>query len=792
MSTTQRPPHAASQPPRVTGRMVLERDDRADGDPGLPSAWLVVAAPVPVLVASLALRPLVQGIAWWMSALVVTVVVVAVMLAFRQRSRLARFVALVVTLVAGSSAAALLNDVQPFGWLDRNGALGAMLEAIRVNPAPLPETDAIRLEMTVLIVWVAGVSVFLAVIAPTAALAAVPALVILVVPGVITGSPAGSVLVVLTGIAFLLLLWLSVRPIQHAFPAVVIGVLGLVVAVGLPSVVPLNASWLSGVTGAIQAPLQPGRPGTLLKLGDDLRRPTEIEVFRYRTSSGSAEYLKLADLDEFGTGDWVPTVVDASSAPTADQGQSAVGVNPRLATRGDAEIRITGLSSQYLPVPSGAVAVQSQSTTLDLANWRWMGDSNTIRSTGPVTRRADLYSVYGGATFANPYLDAIAARGRLDAAGRGADWVQPSKAQLRTDLQLPRDLPASIRNAAERVAGNAGDEYEQGRALEDWFRGGRFTYSETAPVEQGYDGDSMAVIAKFLQVRAGYCVHFASSMAVMARVLGIPSRIAVGYRPGGTDQNGEFSVSNRQLHSWPELYIQGAGWVGFEPTPVDETGASNTQPSSAATPSALNTPSALPSANDSVPSPTAATPTPTVEPQSGGATGGPGDSGAGWGIGLGILALALVLVGPGLVRAVRRQRRLGMLGAGREPALHAWRELLDDVADHGFSPGIAPPDDAAAAARTARAVLGRLRTTLPPAVLPHLGLVVDAVDQERYGPAGSAGVDPGVLLAAVREARGALDAAVPTRRLVLSRIFPPSLAPSAAWSPGGPRRPRRV
>jgi transglutaminase-like putative cysteine protease len=771
----------------VTGRTILERDDRAEADPGLPSVWLVIAAPAPALIAALALRPLVQGIAWWMSALVITVVVVAVMLAVRQRSRLARLIALLVSLVACSSAAALLNDIQPLGWLDRNGALGAMLEAIRVNPAPLPETDPIRLMMTVIIVWVAGVSLFLAVIAPTAALAAVPALIILVVPGVISGTPAGPVLVVLTGVAFLVLLWLSVRPIQHAFPAVVVGVIGLVVAVGLPSVVPLNASWLSGVTGAIQAPLQPGRPGTLLKLGDDLRRPTEIEVFRYRTSSGSPEYLKLADLDEFGTGDWVPTVTDASTAPTAEQGQLATGVNPRLATRGDAEIRITGLSSQYLPVPSGAVAVQSQSTTLDLADWRWMGDSNTIRSTGPVTRRSDLYSVYGGSTFANPFLDAIAARGRLDAAGRSADWVTPSRAQLRTDLQLPENLPTSIRNAAERVAGNAGNAYEQGRALEDWFRSGLFTYSETAPVEQGYDGDSMDVIAKFLQVRAGYCVHFASSMAVMARVLGIPSRIAVGYRPGGAEQDGEFSVSNRQLHSWPELYIQGAGWVAFEPTPVDETSDSAAQPSNAATPSTLATPSPLPSASDAVPAPTTPTATPTLNPQSG-ATGGASDGSGGLGLGLGVLVLALVLVGPGLFRTLRRQRRLGAIGAGRDPALNAWRELLDDVADHGFAPGVAPPDDAAAAARTARAVLGRLRATLPASVLPHLALVVDALDRERYAPGGASDVDPAVLLAAVREARGALDAAVPVRRVVLSRVFPPSLAPSSAWAPGRPRR----
>ena len=52
------------------------------------------------------------------------------------------------------------------------------------------------------------------------------------------------------------------------------------------------------------------------------------------------------------------------------------------------------------------------------------------------------------------------------------------------------------------------------------------------PLKQGYDGDGGAVIAKFLEVKSGYCVHFASAMALMARTLGIPSRVTEGYLPG--------------------------------------------------------------------------------------------------------------------------------------------------------------------------------------------------------------------------------------------------------------------
>jgi transglutaminase-like putative cysteine protease len=532
----------------------------------------------------------------------------------------------------------------------------------------------------------------------------------------------------------------------------------------------------------VQSPIQPGRPGTLLNLGQDLRRPNDLEVFRYRSADGQPQYLKLADLDEFGTGDWVPTVNDASTAQTADQTQWAQGVNPRLASRDDVTVQITGLSSSYLPLPSGAMSVQSKSTNLDLAQWRWSGTANTVRSTGPATARGATYEAYGASTFANAYLDAVAGSGRLDRAG-GPGFREPSAAQLRTDLALPAELPSVIRRTALAVDRGATTDYDKARALEQWFRSDRFTYSETAPVEQGYDGDSMDVIATFLDVKSGYCVHFASAMAVMARTLDIPSRIAVGYRAGASREDGQYTVSNRQLHSWPELYIKGAGWVAFEPTP-DADAAAQTAPSPSASASAAPA-TPLPAPGETTTPSSTASPTPTA----GAATDARGAAGTGGpsvpvGVLVGLLLVLAVLAAPGVVRALRRRRRLAAIAAGRQPAVTAWRELLDDVADHGLAPGLVPPDDAAAAARTARAVLGRLRGVVPSAVLPHLERVVDAVDAERY--AASASVDAAGVLRDVLEARTALDGSVSGARVVRSRLLPPSLVPSSAWS--GARR----
>ncbi|MDO5743026.1 MAG: transglutaminase domain-containing protein, partial [Micrococcaceae bacterium] len=145
-------------------------------------------------------------------------------------------------------------------------------------------------------------------------------------------------------------------------------------------------------------------------------------------------------------------------------------------------------------------------------------------------------------------------------------------------LALPEDTPASLARATEDAVSTAGDDpYEQAVAIQDYLRSTMFTYSEKTPVEDGYDGSGMQVIDAFLKEKAGYCVHFASTMALMARELEIPSRLVTGYAPGTptgveiTGQEGsklkEFTVSARNAHAWPELYFPAVGWVGFEPTP---------------------------------------------------------------------------------------------------------------------------------------------------------------------------------------------------------------------------------
>jgi hypothetical protein len=81
-------------------------------------------------------------------------------------------------------------------------------------------------------------------------------------------------------------------------------------------------------------------------------------------------------------------------------------------------------------------------------------------------------------------------------------------------------------------------------------------------------GGGDAVEQFLFDMRQGYCTYYASSMAVLARSLGIPARVAIGYATGEYDPAGRmYIVREADAHAWPELYV-GGRWLPFEPTPI--------------------------------------------------------------------------------------------------------------------------------------------------------------------------------------------------------------------------------
>jgi transglutaminase-like putative cysteine protease len=140
----------------------------------------------------------------------------------------------------------------------------------------------------------------------------------------------------------------------------------------------------------------------------------------------------------------------------------------------------------------------------------------------------------------------------------GADYPAQVKALY---LALPT-VPERVAQLARDVTQGAATPYDQALALEAFLR----QYAYDLEVQQAPVGRD--VVDYFLfDVQRGYCDYYASAMVVMARSLGIPARLAVGYATGTYDPNERaFVVRERDAHSWPELYFPGVGWVHFEPT----------------------------------------------------------------------------------------------------------------------------------------------------------------------------------------------------------------------------------
>jgi len=121
-----------------------------------------------------------------------------------------------------------------------------------------------------------------------------------------------------------------------------------------------------------------------------------------------------------------------------------------------------------------------------------------------------------------------------------------------------------VSDLAEQLTTGAESGYEQALALQNFFRDGSFTYD--ANVAPGHSGNR---IEEFLSTRRGYCEQFAGTFAAMARSLGLPARVAVGFTVGEADPDDPdlYVVRGKHAHAWPEVHLPGVGWVAFEPTP---------------------------------------------------------------------------------------------------------------------------------------------------------------------------------------------------------------------------------
>ncbi len=514
--------------------------------------------------------------------------------------------------------------------------------------------------------------------------------------------------------------------------------------------------WMAGVAVLLAVLVGPQLPGAysrgILGVGDkgsrksgtrvtlsplvDIRGrlvgQSTVELFTVKAEVES--YWRITSLDRFDGTIWsslsnyrpagtrLPTV--ATDAARADT------------TRSTQEFAISGLASIWLPAAyrperlnaSGKIRFDPDSGSLATDKATSDGLKYTVESALPRLNAADLTAA-GAAVPAD-----IAAR----------------------YLELPNNMSRVVGQTAQRVVGAETSPYKRAKALQDWFRA-NFTYN--LQVEPGHDQNAME---RFLASRQGYCEQFAGTYAAMARSLGLPARVAVGFTFGTLGADGLWHVTGKEAHAWPEVYLGGYGWVAFEPTPGRGLpGAeqyTDVTPAQAADAPPVTVPDTAARAEEPAPAgdaSTAAGPLPIA----------PSAAGPRTAVAAVLVTLAALYAGgvPVLNRRRRHRRRAGA-ATPADRVLVAWAEATEDMAAAGLAPR---PDE------TAVEFAHRVCRAAGPAG-PALVRLADDTSAAAWS---SDGVPAGVAVRAEAEAAGVateLDAQA-TRRDKLMRALDPRL-----------------
>jgi transglutaminase-like putative cysteine protease len=577
-----------------------------------------------------------------------------------------------------------------------------------------------------------------------------------------------------------------------------VGFASVVVALCLPLFVPgLHTTRLIGGgpgiggTGGDGAGGSVGFPSPTTQLSQELHSGKASTVLVYTSTTDSPDYLQLYALDK---------LTDDSGWQLFGQPESSVAVDPRLPPApGLTTSAGTAKETTHITIASGigsdalgALPVPYPATTVTASGILHADKSTLMVFDSDASISGLRYSVTSLAE--SPPAQSLNA-----AAAPPADITA-------NDLAVPASYD-SLRALATSIAAAAGakTKYQEAVALQDWLANGKFSYTLEAPSVVDAAG-----LKQFLTVaKKGYCQQFSFAMAVLARLLGIPSRVAYGFTSGTEDSAGSWVVTTHDAHAWPELYFQGYGWLRFEPTPTGSTGQGTAyQPIYSVLPTNLE-PTATQTVPSSSPSPaaTGGLSNSNVPPNlryllDGGGSGATASGGAGpvspWEI-AGLVAAGLALlaaVAPWCARRVIRRRRWrhGRAGPVRAAPLQAdgiradgirvsqvradrvrardvawahaaWQELRDDLADYGA--GSLPSESPRAAAARAGE---RLRLADP--AREALGRIAIAEERARYAPAPADGSTLPADSAAVRRA---IAAAVPRRVRWRARLLPPSV-----------------
>ncbi|WP_069811807.1 transglutaminase TgpA family protein [Streptomyces sp. TP-A0874] len=760
---------------------------------------LALCAALATLLTACSLLPLVEPVGWIVQATITLAVVSGAGVVARRvplprpltvaAQALVALLLLTLLFARGQALGGLLPGPSALAELGR--LLGQGGDDVRQYAIPAPVTPGIRLMLVGGVLLIGLIVDSLAVTYRTVAPAGLPLLALYSVATGLSQSGASWLWFVTSAAGFLLLLLAEGRDRLSRWGPVLsgpsrsasrlgaglgerrhwsfapartgrrIGAAVLGVALLVPALVPslgsgvLNAPKRGSGEGPGSGTISAVNP--LVSLQNSLNQPENREVLRYRTDAPSARdlYLRIVALDRFDGDSWKSSERPVSAVPPRLPDPSGLSEDVSTSTVVTSVSAADWYRQDWLPLPYPATKVEVD------GRWRFEPEGRTLVGDRGQTTRGARYRV------SSLLLEPTAEQLRE---------ARPAPKRLQREYtSVPDSLPKVVARTARRVTSGASGPYEQAVRLQDWFASdGGFSYDTEVA-----SGTGPAAIARFLKEKEGFCVHFAFSMAAMARTLDIPARVAVGFTPGSAEYDGSVSVGLRDAHAWPELYFEGIGWLRFEPTP-----SRGTVPDYAVgdNPTVGGSDPDEPRVRDSAAPPQSPADSDRCSPQMRGAElcgagtedGGsatPTGGGSSLAPALGLAALALLLaasVTPVLWRSWVRRRRFGDRGEGEpdgaSPTLALWRELIDSAWDYGIL-----PDDSQTPRQAAERVVSAGGLVGPPAESAHR--VARAVEQVLYAPKPRAA--PG-LAEDVRRVRTGLSARASGWRRFRARFAAPS------------------
>jgi transglutaminase-like putative cysteine protease len=482
-----------------------------------------------------------------------------------------------------------------------------------------------------------------------------------------------------------------------------VGAVAIAAAVVIPAVLP---GLTEGIFGRGSGSGEGGgrtihTDNPIVDLQGDLSQPENAPVLRYETTAPVPEYIRRATLDVFDGDQWR---ISGRQVPDSQRVSEGLPPPPGLDPSYDGTLQEyrfdvgTNYDSSWLPLPYPAQEID--------INGDWRYDASSL----------DVVSPERNATDADYTVSSL----EIDYDAATLIAAAPPPEELAELRELPDDVPAEVLNLARELTAEAATAFERAAVLQDFFRTeGGFVYDlETEP------GNSSSALVNFLQNKRGYCEQFAASMAVMARALGIPARVAVGFTPGRPQGDGSWLVGTHDAHAWPELYFHGTGWVRFEPTPSARTGS--VPPWTVPPPVGADS-----SAEQNAPQGQTAPPgtVPGAQDPDIGTDGFAGTGVSRWiALALAVAGGSLVLAVPTVIARLRRAWRWRRASGDRVgEAEAAWSDLRDTTRDAGFD-----WDPAATPRQTGTALATGAKLDVDSNDL--LGHVVTTTERARYSP----------------------------------------------------------